>query len=640
MTVKYLDQGAYDAYALVPTWGVAQDGDGTSKSLATPATCEIVFTGVPSTGVISVLGQTIAVTWATSAANCANLLATAINASTLTALGPAGIIIKSNIRNHLYARGPANGAPANTCQIMMRQGTSAVNGQIAITHTLNNVSSAATINFDGGVGGVWSYLTNNAGIWPQPLSIGGYGVWSATPPFVGSLNVGDIVKIRTDKEIVFPAGNQSVVITNMGSLAEPVIFEFDDGVEWTYGTSFPKFVISTSSTGNSSVVITHNVNTFAIVKCKRYASDSENSNFKIRQTFGSPTLPSVRLGYGGPMRWEYVDIDCEGLPGVGNGGFAFSNVSSSAGKITEFYDIRIIQPGIQSLGQPLVFTGNGQQNYLRVIGGYWKLRNATSTHIGGLMNFAGSSAQQAYFENFSFIGFVPGSRLFAQTTLSPPITSLVVFRNCDLGGITVRGPSMFQSANYSILPGDRSLVSQTQYGNREFSIEESGKGFYEWNASAGFPVLNATLPDGTTKWSIFAQTAYQTGLMGYFTRIELPRIEKFNSLTDGVRNLTVEFLIESTLAWTKKDLSFNLYYVSPDGMQRVIDTFDINGAAFDSSTADWQNITYNGQTWIKKKIVITADLKGQTPFSIHAKLHTPILNEAQGIFLDPEVTMS
>ncbi len=210
-TLKHANNGTVTSQAMtaqhgtplsVATWGECQDGDGTAKTAATPSTAEIVFTGVPSSGSIYVLGVVVTATWATSADNCANLLATAINALTTTAVGPASFTTRSQVRNHLYARGPANGAPAGTCQVMTRQGSADHAGLICFTHTLNNVSSAGTVNFSGGTGGAWGWLMNHAStIWPSAIAQDQYGLWASAFSYTGSVSGGDVVKVRSGKTI-------------------------------------------------------------------------------------------------------------------------------------------------------------------------------------------------------------------------------------------------------------------------------------------------------------------------------------------------------------------------------------------------------------------------------------------------------
>lgn len=639
MAVKYCDQRLYPVYTAVPTWGVAQDGDGTSKSVATPATCSVVFTGIPSTGSIFVLGVALTVTWATSADVCANNLAAAINASTANAVSPDGIAFKGRVYNHLYARGPSAGAPSGTCQIMMRQGTANVNGQVAVTHTLNNVSSPGTINFAGGAGGAWGYLINTANIWAQPLLIAGYGIWCASGPYVGTLDPGDVIKIRAGKILSFGGANYTALIPNMGTQFDPVVFEFDDGTEWPADLPDPKFVITYVNSGNSAFTISHANGSYFDVICKRYADES--SNFLMTQPSGSASSSTLRLGFSGPCRWFNVDVDCTGLPETSRGGFSFAPISSVSNRWSEFHDIRIVQPGLQGTGQPIAGGGNGQINGLKVFGGKWEMRNATSAHENGLVTYSGGSTQQFYFENFKFIGFVTGSKLFSPALVNLATGSFCVFKNCELGGITHRGPGLFQGTTISTGPGDRLLLSSTQYGKRDFSVEENGRGFYEWNSYKGFPVLNATLPDGFSKWSIFAQTSYlDNSVKGFSNAFECMNIEKFNSLADGTRVVTIEFLIESTLAWTKRDISFMISYVRPDGTQLVYNSYDLAAGAFDDSTAAWSDLAYNGQTWVRKKLQVSLPLKGSETLSVKARLHSRCLNDAQGIFLDPEVVLS
>ena len=67
----YVDHGAYaSALGATPTWGVPQEGDGTTKDAATAsAIASIAFASVPTTGTFSVCGATVSTTGVIGAAS-------------------------------------------------------------------------------------------------------------------------------------------------------------------------------------------------------------------------------------------------------------------------------------------------------------------------------------------------------------------------------------------------------------------------------------------------------------------------------------------------------------------------------------------------------------------------------------------
>lgn len=643
MATYYVDQGAYGNYAAVPTWGQAQDGDGTSKSLATPATAEIVFTGVPSSGTIAVLGVPLTVSWATSADNCANLLATAINASTATATSPAGITRKSQVRNHLYARGPANGAPSGTCEIMMRQGTAAVNGQNAITHTLNNVSTTSPITFAGGAGGAWGYVWNHsATIWPSVVAIMGYGVFAGTLPFCGALDPGDIVHVRSNKTLTLSDANAQYTasLAAMGSAAAPIFFVIDNGTIWPADGSTPVFkLVRTSAAGSNNLLWTWPNNVFAHILGRQYSSGQRNFVLEVSQQTG--TALSLNIRTEGQVRAEHLDIVC--LSGASSS-FTFSGATSETLGASVLYRCRQLQAT-----QPNPFVDyplGGNPRSLKFIEHTFEL--TAQAAISSAINFFGTGGVHGVIEleGCKFIGFVSGSRL--QASRGSGVPGALIAKNCEFGNITNFGPTAPQLVgNGSQVPnGTRGTTITSQYGFREWALEIPAKLYAEHNRAKGYPTLSALLPDGVTPFAIYVVPTSAAGNISVHNPAELPRINKIlpaaSLLPQAARTVKLEFLLESTLTWTRANLAIQLTYVTASGAVKIMDSYDRDGAALTTSTAAWTATSWNGQTWLKRSISLTtpeAVLAG-SELSLAIKLYSSVANETLGIIVDPEFVVT
>ena len=99
---------------------------------------------------------------------------------------------------------------------------------------------------------VLGYLFNHAAtIWASAVAIGGYGVWAAALPYMGAINAGDVVKVRSGKTLTLSTNtNVTWTMAAMGSAGSPVRFDIDDSSVWSDGTD-PVLKITESHTGNT-----------------------------------------------------------------------------------------------------------------------------------------------------------------------------------------------------------------------------------------------------------------------------------------------------------------------------------------------------------------------------------------------------
>jgi len=617
----------------VSTWGVCEDGDGTAKTAATPSTADIVFTGIPSSGAINVLGVAVTATWATSADNCANLLATAINALTTTAVGPASFTIKSQVRNHLYARGPANGAPAGTCQVMTRQGSASHDGLICFTHTLNNVSSAGTVNFIGGTGGAWGYTSNVASVmWPSAIAIDQYGVWAATPYFTGSLLPGDVVAVRSGKTINRLLSTSTTrTMSAMGSETAPVTFEIDDSTEWPADGVDPVLKISSVIAGNYVCYHTATTSTYASIDAKQYASGQKNLVYENLHT-ATDGLGETRLATGYPVRYKNILYWGNGVAKTHQGMFPIASGGVISAGVQTVFENCWFSTDAQSA--PVYSSHNAGGSLL--IGCTFEQRAPTTAQspVLALMTFINTSRYT--FIGCDFKGFVSGSRL--HTAAGWPETCNVNFINCDFGNVTER-TGVLPLLNQPNTRSFSTVSGSSSRGLRDFFIETI-QGSAEWNSSKGYPTLNATLLGLTTKWVIYAVPSTWETNLGKTSPFCLPSINKWNTLDSGSRTVTVNILLESTNGWVKNDISCVLTYTNSAGDFVVADSYDPAGGALTASSATWSSTSYNGQTWTPLEFSMVVDLKKDTEVTAIVRLHSSVANNTLGVFIDPELVVS
>lgn len=635
----------------VPVWGSAQDGDGTASTAGTPSTASIVFTGAPTTGSIAVCGVTLSPTWGASATTAADALAAAINASTTTITGSATFTTFSQLRNHIYARGPSTGAAAGTCELMTRQ--AAAHTGTAITHTLNNVSSGGTIAFSGGTGGCWGYLFNPVvTAWKSGVAVGGYGVWAAAFPYCGSVAAGDVVKVRSGKTITL-ATNTSVAWTMaaMGSATAPVRFDIDDSTVWADGSN-PVLKVTEVHTSNSAKTWSHTTTTFAHINAKQYGSGQRN--LVLEATGNGPTTVTTSLYYGGPVRFENVDLYCPGTPTASPGPQASctpqlnGGVASTAGAFTVFKNCRLVSPGqAPSSGQyGFIYQSLNGTTRAEIIGCEFALTAPSTAWVHTSNPFNATSPNRLLLDSCVFTGFVSGSRLVSSSVSACSATQSLYARNCTFGGVTVLGPTYMQLGSGDVETG-AGVYAISQYGNREFAMDRNGKFYAEWQSAKGRPTLNARLHDGTTPWSIYVTTTATAANISRHSPAELPRIGKAvpanADLTEGARTFRLNFLLESNLSWTKRDISILVDYIGTDDVPRSFDTYDFDAAALSTDgTSSWSATSWNGQTWNPKYFSVTTPVavKAGTEVGIYIRVHTTCSADTRGAIIDPEIVIT
>lgn len=635
-----------------PTWGSAQEGDGTASGAATSATVSIDLSSATAGAgdTISILGATLtcvasgastnqfnAATGATLVSN----LVTAINrtTNTVTVTAQAAGWTTPKLQDAVFAR---VGSPTTTLEIMTRAGSATYNSGTVAQSGIAGVTGPWT--FSGGAGGAWGYLVNptytSAGglIWPSGQAFSTYGVWVQTKPLAGAVAAGDDVHMRAKRAVcMFYNQNPGIVLRSAGTEGNPVRFIADNGTVWAdtnpildvlahYWVNSGAFAFSMAANNSEhhELLGQYNSNGTRSLRLRNIEADS---GFNLVVRICGPTLLKT------------FDIDAPGGRSV-----RIDNSSS----FTDYYTKSMVVDGRVACplnNNPFVVNNNGVWSNQSFVGVEFDATGTTAPTTGGVvtMGQAGYPSDYEYI-GCKFTGFVTGSELTAFTAVTQ---GHVIFDGCTFDGVTKRGP--YIATGTQIQQHDArhrcvSLVSRS--GLRDF-MQDSPFGLVEWNSQQSQPTCSALLDDGATPWSIKALPTVNAAAMSALNPLRLPRLSKINSLADGARTLTLQFVAESTIAPTLATVSMSVHYEQTDGTIAVIDTYRNPDATLTASTATWTNesggyVTFqNGGTvnhskW-KLEIETPTAIKTGSEIGVEVSVRKTSASSTKTYFFDPEI---
>lgn len=643
MADAYIDHGAYASnLGAVPTWGVPQEGDGSATTPAAASSiASVAFASVPTSGTISVCGITISTTGVIGAASvdaAANTLASNINATTTTvAAGVAAGL--PQLRNLVFARGPSGGAPAGTCQIMMRVGSSSLNHasntNVGIATTF---SAAPTITqFAGGSGGCWGWFVNTAAI----------GVSSS----IGALSYGLLVNIPMVAGAGFAFGEWDEVHVRTGN--SPTI-------SITLGGNF---LSQTTKPGYVNLVF--DTNTI-------WTGDPANGVLTLSIN-GTGSVYSIGFSQGGGTGPKYHTYRCRSkgnyvlayqTNGHG-GGFEMDGQNTAAGYC--YSGAKFVETGSGAASTGWQFQSNTVTNYRRGFIGcefdftacpridlrnpLFRLRQGGLTLIDNVFRWT--------------LTGVGGAALVVPliaTTSSDSCTGDVIVRGNRAiigqpgelrvlqflsGGSAGAGfnAAIENNSGMGLVAGSAGLTGTTvQANNAALSLDNLGigggahyedrRGYYQW--VPGQPVLSAVSPDGTV-WSWVAFWTNASQIINPAQPWCSPAARLQSRPATGVRTVTIEMLLDSVALANLPAFGYvELSYFDNTGTPRCERT----PISFASSSASWANVAaapYN--TWVARKI--TATTAQQVP--LNSMLNVRILvdralpgGSTAGFAFDPE----
>ena len=647
MADAYLDHGAYASnIGTTPTWGVPQEGDGTATTAATASSAaSVVFASVPTTGTFSLCGVTVSVTGVLNAASvdaAANALATNINATT-TAVGAAVARGLPQLRNLVFARGPSGGAPAGTCQIMMRVGSTslnhATNANVAAAQTL---SPAATLTqFAGGSGGCWGWFWNAAALGvSSSIPALHYGLLVASPLVSGggfAFAAQDTVHVRTGGSPTVNPGNITFDVASRANKPGFVNLLFDTNVIWT----------SDPADGQLTLVLNNSFSTYSIC-FGQGSANSPNYYTYVARALGGYTI-RIAMSTGG-MAFE-LDANATGA------GYHYENVkfvetnslATNAG--LQFWSLAIANFRRGFVGCEFDFTACQRVN-LRV--STFRLRQGSLTLLGNTFKW-----------NLSGVG---------GAALTVPLISTTAADACG-GDLVVRGnraeigqpgelrvvqflsggsagagfnATMENNEGMGLVAGSAGIVGTTpQANNAALSFDnlrvgggahyEDRRGYWQW--VPGQPVLSAQAPDGVV-WSWVGYWTNAAQIINPAQPWYSPACRTQVRLATGVRTLTLEMLLDSVALANLATLArIELSYTDSTGKARC-ERLPITLAA---SSASWSNVAgapYN--TWVSRKATVTTTHQVPLDSILAMRLHFDwaLTGSAASFAFDPEPAIS
>lgn len=659
MANKYCDHGLYAAPitgGTVPT--ASEDGNGKGTGAAAMATLVLALTGQPTAGqAITVAGVTFTAVASgatgnqfnigASAAATATNLAAAINASTPNAVKPVGVInATAPLRNVV------NACVSGSTVTVYTRCSGADWNSVTETSTLSNCT---VTQWSGGTDGAWGYLANEAAIFPTSQAINAYGIWALQTPYLGTIDAGDVVNIRSNKTITkAPSSGQTITLANMGSASSPVLFLFDNSTIWSDGAN-PKFTINWNCTSNGTLTFTFSSATFAVVKASVYADNTRGFEVSMPSPGNAATalaISSVPVASGGSLQWDGPAFRAPHAGGSGIIRISQSNAASPGNKPFTMRNCLFSYYKQRTTG----FLGNATiyAALVRLTNCQFELTNATDV-FNPVFDLPAGVGTGVELVGCKFTGFVAGSRLLSAVALTAA-AGLTAY-DCDFGNITALGPNFITTdlsvANLSRL--DRAAIgfmASSKYGTRDY-ISDTPQGMVQWNGSLNFPTLNAVLLDATP-WSIRVIPTTFSGGLSPMAPLVLPGISKLNSLATAARTLTLPFGLEKSLSWTKKDVWFDLEYIDESGVRRYESTLDYAAGALTAGTDVWSTMVNDGGvdrfTWgspttlyfnrYRLQLTTAYQIATGTEFTVFINIGNTVADTTKMLFIDPEVLVS
>lgn len=659
MATKYLDHGLYPSIASVPTWGVAQDGDGTAVGASTPAIVSIDLSAATAAAGATFVVMGAVLTCVTSGAGAnqfnagsgatlvANLVS-AINSASATNVCSAAPHNTARwktpkIQDTVFAR---IGTPTTTLQIMTRAGSSSYNGVGTIATSGFTGGTFGPYSFSGGAGGAWGWVLNTVAALGSAQAICTYGAWAQNGVLAGAFDGGDLVYVRSGKTITIPANNYNCIFpTNMGEEFNPVKFRIDRSEQWSDGTN-PVFTIqqTLNSNGNTFNFGAIYNTSWAIIEGNRISEGEYNFLITGRSSY-QVNGGGAKFYINGPM--TITGCKAENT-NTGPIGFMTSGYASDNNEATIFNDVYFKWNNTSTL----LGTGNGKHSHAILNG--CTFDNAGNSNPNVQIIALEQYADCLYtFNGCRWINFVSGSQMFTQPTQSYGQRHKIIFSDCEFGDVSVRGPLFALQTSSYFHQEDKFIAVSSRIGKKEFSLD-SCVGMYEWNTSKGQPVLNALLEDGTG-WSIRVVPSTVASRSGVSRPFLLPNMGKRNTLGPTKLRLKLEFLAEKSIVLTPAKLSIMCYYREASGGVNTMDSL-VQQIAPQASTAAWsqlavdpadsqQRVTFqNPGTIYFNRYTLTLD----TPTIAAADTDVTMIpmvrfladDVTKNFFIDPEITLT
>lgn len=642
----YVDHRAYaTVLGATPTWGVPQEGDGSGLNAATSAaTAFVTFSAAPSSGTLSVCGITISTTGVIGAASsdaAANALAANINAVTTTvAAGVAGGV--PALKNLVYARGPSGGAPAGTCQVMMRVGSAGLNyannTNCLIASTFNNeTSSAANKQFSGGTGGCWGWFINDVTVGgaSATYAAGAFGLLSPAKPFVSVASGSSVLGEPTQLDTVWGRSGAGQTITlpnNVSVLLSSALnlnFVLDTNTKWTGDSGTGQVTISQAASG----VHVNPLNFSSISAAKSIGclgKDRLRFYFRSASAGGLYQIVSNNPG-GSPLSraWNLLFEEAAGLP-TSQG----MNIHCVNYTMLALQGCRFVMPTARSTWPNGICLIGGSINGTLSMEGCSVEANFTSlTDPGTVVSLSVGNKSEVRLTSCAFTGWSAGNLKPFSISSGASSGSLVV-ENCT--GLRI------DSGTYIGIPSANNGIDEYSgrfvYQSADVGLsmrDEHKRGVCDWVYGAGYPTLRALQPDGTP-WCVKMDWLATAGIVGeHIPFRSIPFWIQYRE-TAAVKKIETDIYVPNEITLDAVTIVMRVMYISNTTGRIVEEHTKGNASAYLASAASWTPNSVSAYSAKKLSLTTSQAIKANTAITVYIEFHRPAPGSNRQIYVDPE----
>jgi len=577
-------------------WGQPLEGDGLAYGKAVAAVVSIDLTGASAAAgnkfqlsgaelscVASAAGnnQFNAGSGATLVAN----LVAAINrtANTVTVLPHVTGWYAHKVQDVFFAR--ADPGNSSILQIMTRAGSAAYNGTSAFAAVMvgfTGVTGGTTRTFSGGVSGAWGYfLTPAIAMWPSAIAAYTYGVYAPIPPLAGVVEAGDEVIMRSHSKfggytcyLLNNPNNGVVTFPHFsGTVDQPVLLRnyAKDGTipAWENDGAEPQFSVGLTNTSNAQTYTcgVGSASSYADMVGSLYPSGKRGISFTCYGPNVINVSPRLIIRFGSQNTFENVDF-------IGNnyGTVALAHgATSSTQQRTSFINCRVSWERQRPGAYMIQATKSGWEGGGDFVGCLFECRNPDAAQDGGILDWAPTNSPSNRYNliGCTFSGWRPGTKLGASVYGNVTTFYMVWnFRNCEFGEITNFGPNLrdYARVNSNGTAGHTGIFISSNLG-KCVTMLDMPVAMIEWNPATNPPCLNARLEDNTS-WVYRVLPSIRANVVELYNPVELPLFAKRLTAASGVKKVTVNFLLEKSMSWTRCDVSILVQYVDTNNVLR------------------------------------------------------------------------
>lgn len=645
----YCDHGAYATnLGATPTWGSPQEGDGSSKDAATAsAVASIALSAIPTSGTFSCCGVTISTTGVIGAATvtaAADTLAANINATTTTVA--SGVAVGTpQLRNLVYARGPTDGAPAGTCQIMMRIGSETLNYAANVSAAIaSTFTGTPTITqFAGGAGGCWGWMENTVSLGvSSSLAIGQYGLRSLAVPYVcaqGSVvqkpTFSDPIWVRNGKTITFP--NSPLNLVTKQRTYEPQ-FIIDNGTVWAGDSQSGVFSVEIYPPGSNTT--NYALNTSFSGAHKQVSFRAIEPGCLVFKAIGTNTSANLNFELGAGCRLENatiiedVELSSSGIISVA----ALNTYQAHNAYVNCFFDFR---PSRAAFARGYFFSPSpsAAAGTTDFIGCRLSFNISGGGDPGPIVNIPTALGNSSVrFRDCSFSGYAAKFRAFGGVATSWAYNEYV-FENCS--GVKLDAAYVGLTAFATNPLSDSAAIMQFSSADIGHQFRyECQSGALDWNpdASPAYPTFGAVQPDGT-EYAIrldWFPTAAQTPSRPFWS----PKFSMLFVATSAAKTVTLHLMTPTAVTLNSRHLGLHVFYIDGSGIPRSEST--LLKAVPVASGATWVNAdSWSSHEATKLTLTTQYAVKQNTEISARVSINTPSpTGTLQSVFVSPEFALS